>query len=114
MTENLERLPAIARQDGRIYQPRKIVAEAVSGEDEILTGVMVLGTHDPERALPLAADYIRWQLGRGYRPVYKGGGWWRDGFEGGRRVWLTDERRGRAGVWFGIEEGDPQLAAEGV
>jgi hypothetical protein len=101
------KLPPVTRQDGRIYQPRKIVAEGVGDEDEILTWVVVLGTHDAERARPLAQDYITWQLGRGHRAVSKGGGWWRDGFEGGQRAWVTDERRGRAGVWFSIEEGDP-------
>lgn len=28
------------------------------------------------------------------------GGWYRNGFDGGQRQWLSDDVRGRAGVWF--------------
>jgi hypothetical protein len=92
--------PAIQRPDGSLYRPRTISANAIVDEDEILCGVMVLGTHDVLRAQPLADQYAVWQLGSGYTAAGPLTGWWRDGFEGGRRCWVTDERRGRAGVWF--------------
>ena len=102
-------LPPITRPDGRTYRPRKVIACAIIDEDEILSGVIVFGTHDPERAAPLAQDFVTWQLGAGYAPLYSGGGWWRDGFEGGRRVWLSDDERGRAGVMFARIVEAPQL-----
>ena len=90
----------VERPDGRLYRPRKVIANAVVDDDEILTAVVVLGTHDVARAQPLADDYAAWQLGRGYVAVNPVTGWWRDGWSYGRRVWLPDPVRGRAGVWF--------------
>lgn len=98
-------LPPITRPDGRIYRPRAIKAHVLADEDDIMCGVMVTGTHDEERAASLARVLVASELGRGYEPVYSGCGWWRDGFECGRRCWVTDEVRGAAGVLFGrIEE----------
>lgn len=98
-------LPPVRRQDGRMYWPRKITAHVLAGEDEVICGVLVTGTHDEARALPLARDLVTRELGGGYGPVLSGCGWWRDGFGGGRRCWVTDEERGAAGVLFGrIEE----------
>jgi hypothetical protein len=93
-------LEPIERPDGRLYQPRKLAAHAVSGEDDFLSGVVVFGTHDPANALPLAAEYVTRQLGKGYAPAGPRAVWWRDGFESGHRCWLDDDRAGRAGVWF--------------
>lgn len=90
----------ITRPDGRPYRPRTITAHAVTDDDGVLTGVMVLGTHDPGRALPLADRYVAWQFDAGYTAAGPVTGWWRDGFDGGQRCWVTDEVRGRAGVWF--------------
>jgi len=91
---------AIARPDGTPYRPRRVTANAVNDEDELLSGVMVLGTHDLGRAQPLADDYVTWQLGAGYVAVDPVAGWWRDGYSSGRRCWVPDEKHGRAGVWF--------------
>jgi len=91
---------AITRPDGRVYRPRKVTANAVVDDDETLSGVLVLGTHDVARAQKLADDYAAWQLGTGHVAVDPEAGWWRDGFDCGRRRWLRDPEAGRAGVWF--------------
>ena len=90
----------IERPDGKPYRPRKLAAYAVTDPDDMLSGVMVLGTHDPGRAQPLADGYATWQLGSGHTAVDPVTGWWRDGFECGRRRWVADEVHGRAGVLF--------------
>jgi hypothetical protein len=58
----------------------------------------------------VAVNVIMRPNGKPYRPVkviaygvYDADecpGWWRDGFEGGRRAWVNDAEHGRAGVWF--------------
>ena len=103
----------IQRPDGKPYRPRKLVACAVTDDDDMLCGVMVLGTHDPGRAQPLADSYAVWQLGSRHVAVDPVTGWWRDGFESGRRCWVADEVHGRAGVWFReiVEAFAPVLAA---
>jgi hypothetical protein len=90
----------IQRPNGKPYRPRRVTANAIADEDQILCGVMVLGTHDQIWAQPIADEYASWQLGEGCRAAAPLPGWYRDGFEGGRRCWVTDEARGRAGVWF--------------
>lgn len=94
-------LEPVTRPDGRLYRPRNLTANAVVDDDEILTAVVVLGTHDVARAQKLADGYAAWQLGRGHVAVDPVPGWWRDGWSYGHRVWLDDPVRGRAGVWFG-------------
>jgi hypothetical protein len=108
----------IMRPNGKPYRPRKVVACAVANEDQILSGVMILGTHDVARAQPLADQYAAWQLDAGYAAAKPLEGWYREGFESGQFRWITDEVRGRAGVWFreivevppalGEAQGDPQ------
>ena len=44
-------IPPVERPNGKLYQARKIVAYVVGEEDE---GVIVLGTHDQQRAQVLA------------------------------------------------------------
>jgi hypothetical protein len=90
----------IERPNGKPYRPRRITANAVTDEDELLAGVMVLGTHDPGRAQPLADGYAVWRLGSGHVAVDPVTGWWRNGYSSGRLCWVTDEEHGRAGVWF--------------
>ena len=92
----------VTRPDGRVYRSRKVTANAVTDPDDgdMLCGVMVLGTHDYDRAKPLADDYAAWQFGRGHVATDWITGWWRDGFENGRRCWVNDPEHGRAGVWF--------------
>lgn len=93
-------LPPVRRPDGRWYVPRTLTAERVGDDDEMMTGVIVFGTHIAAVAQPLADALAARELGAGWHAVYSGGGWWRDGFEHGRRCWLTDETHGRAGVLF--------------
>lgn len=90
----------ITRPDGRIYRSRKVIAHTVVDEDEIVCGVMVLGTHDVGRAQPLADRLAADAVGRGFVAVGPETGWWRDGFESGRRRWVRDPEGGRAAVWF--------------
>ena len=90
----------IQRPDGRPYRARKLVAYSVTDEDEIVAGAVVFGTHDPQRAQSLAQEVIDRDLGGGYMPADPSLVWWRDGFVGGHRSWVTDEKRGRAAVWF--------------
>ena len=91
--------PAIQRPDGTLYRPRKITANAVTDDDEILCGVVVFGTHDIALAHPLADQYVAWQLDSGYVAAEPCTVWWRDGFDGGRRMWLTDEEHGAPGCF---------------
>lgn len=95
-----DQIPVVTRPNGKPYRPRRITANAVADEDQNLCGVIVLGTHDQLRAQPLADEYARWQLGEGCKAAEPRCGWYRDAFEGGGRRWVTDEERGRAGVWF--------------
>jgi hypothetical protein len=113
--EGLIPLIPVTRPDGRIYRPRKIVACAVADEDELLSGVVVLGTHDAGRAQPLADAYACWQLGTGYVATDPETGWFREGYEAGRPMWVRDENKGRAGVFFhGIAEVPPGTADGGL
>ena len=90
-------LEPIERPNGELYRPRKIVAYVVGEEDE---GVIVLGTHDRELAQEMADTMARYVAGGGYVAGDWVTGWYRDGFECGNRAWVTDEARGRAGVYF--------------
>jgi hypothetical protein len=91
---------AIQRPNGKFYRPRKVIAACVVDADEIIAGVMILGTHDLDRAQPLADQYAAWQLDSGYAAARPLPGWYREGFAGGQLRWITDEVHGRAGVWF--------------
>jgi hypothetical protein len=87
----------ITRPNGKPYRSRRVTAQAIGEEDE---GVLVLGTHDLARAQALADQTAKRIAGSGYVAADPWRGWWRDGFENGRRSWVTDEVRGRAGVLF--------------
>jgi hypothetical protein len=91
---------SIARPSGKAYQPRKCVAYPVTDGDYEPVGVLVLGTHDTARAQLLADDWVAFYVDGGCVAVDPVTGWWRDGFGCGGRRWVTDEIRGRAGVWF--------------
>lgn len=103
-------LAPVTRPDGRVYRPRKIVACAVADDDECLSGVTVLGTHDMTIAQREADWYAQWQLGRGSAALDPETGWFREGYEDGRPMWIRDPVKGRAGVMFReVREGpDPQ------
>ena len=90
----------IIRPNGRLYRPRKVVGNAVSDEDGFVTGIVVLGTHDVERAKKLADSCAAGWAGCGFVAARPEMGWFRLGFEAGELVWLTDETQGRAGVMF--------------
>jgi len=90
----------LTRPDGRLYRPRKVTGHAVNDDDEIVCGIMILGTHDAGRAQPLADKCAAMWAGNGFVATCPVTGWWRDGFQGGRRCWVDDPVQGRAGVWF--------------
>lgn len=94
----------IMRPDGKPYRPRKVVAWPVADADEMTSGVMVLGTHDIERARKLADECAAAWAGGGCVAIEPETGWFREGYESGRLMWLRDEVRGRAGVWFRFRE----------
>jgi hypothetical protein len=93
-------MTTLTRPNGKPFRPRKVVAHAVTDTDDLLSGVMVLGTHDIPRAQKLADQYIPYWLESGYTAADPLTGWWRDGFDCGQRRWIRDEEHGRAGVWF--------------
>ena len=95
---------AITRPNGKPYRPRKVTGHAVADEDDMVVAVVVLGTHDVERARPLAEDCVRAWVDGSYTAVNPVTGWWRDGFDMGQRCWVADPVRGRAGVWFKVAE----------
>ena len=90
----------ITRPNGRPYRPRKVVAREVADAEEMTSGVMVLGTHDIERARKLADKCAAAWVDGGYVAAEPEAGWFREGYEYGRPMWLRDEVHGRAGVWF--------------
>lgn len=104
-------LPVIERPDGRPYRPRKVAAYPVTDGDEMTSGVMVLGTHDIERARPLADSCAAAWADAGCTAGAPEAGWFRLGYESGRLTWLRDAVRGRAGVWFREITEDPRGAA---
>lgn len=87
----------IVRPNGKLYRPRKIVVFVVGEEDE---GVLVLGTHDEQRAQVLADQMAAYVAGADFVAASPETGWYRDGFECGERRWVSDEERGRPGVYF--------------
>lgn len=111
----LAELEEIARPDGRLYRPRKVTAAPVFDGDEIESGVIVFGTHDIGRAQPLADQVAMSAAGSSFRAARPVTVWWRDGFEGGRRNWVDDPVKGRAGVWFReLAETCPQDVPDGI
>lgn len=95
-----DQLVPVTRPDGRVYRPRKIIAYPVADADEMTSGVMVLGTHDTERARVLADRCAAAWVDGGYVAAEPETGWFREGYEAGRLMWLRDEEKGRAGVWW--------------
>lgn len=99
-------LPPVRRPNGKWYWPRKVNGNAVCDENDNLVAVLVLGTHDVERARPLAEDCARAWTDDDGTAASPGAGWWRDGMRDSRRWWEYDEIRGRAGVWFEVVESE--------
>lgn len=93
-------LPAITRPNGKVYRPRKLVAHAWEDQHGYAgAGAVVFGTHDENRARPLALRVCgHWYGTTSVRVI--GSAWWRDGYEHGERCWVADDEAGRAGVMF--------------
>lgn len=106
MSANPERLPVIMRPNGKPYRPRGIRTAHWDNEDTC--GVIILGTHDIEMALPLAAGGCQYYFGSQYA-IKPEVAWFRQGMERGDPVWFRDEKRGRAGVMFTASD-DPEEA----
>lgn len=92
----------VRRPNGKLYQSRLgVVAHEIDSDgDGIATGVLVLGTHDRERAQALADEVARRVAGPGFVAASPETGWYRDGISHGERRWAFDEVHGRAGVLF--------------
>jgi len=52
-------LPSVTRDNGTVYTPRTIRAVLIGPEDDAPEAVMVLGTHDVDRARTVAAEEAR-------------------------------------------------------
>ena len=100
-------LPTIRRPNGKVYRPRKIVVEPWENDDylaEYSVGVLVFGTHDIDRARPLANDFIKSQWGNELWAMNPFRTWVRNGFADGGTARFHDEERGRACVQFDAGE----------
>lgn len=110
------KLPAIERPNGKTYQPRKVVAHRWENDDDWYEGcgVVVLGTHDVERAHRLAQECCEYWFSMSFA-VSPEVGWFRLGYGGasaGDPVWLHDAVRGRAGVMFTASEDPPSSSVD--
>jgi hypothetical protein len=98
-----DRPPPIERPNGKLYRPRGVVAHRWENPDAPWAdecGVIVIGTHDIERARPLATEAIqRWFDADmiAVRPVVD---WYRLTYHYGAMTWKRDPVRGGAGVEF--------------
>lgn len=90
----------VTRPNGKLYRPRKVTGHAVANEDDEVTAIIVLGTHDITRAQALANQCAAAWVDGGYVAVDPITGWFRNGYEYGCRAWVDDPGHGRAGVWF--------------
>lgn len=91
----------IVRPNGQPYRPRKVVVESWENDGEDC-GCIVLGTHDIERAQPLADEACEaWHGMPATRPEL---GWWRLGYQYGELRWSNDPVKGRAGVYFTADD----------
>lgn len=111
--------PAIQRPNGRWYQPRSIRVDSWENDGWAdypnLCGAVVLGTHDVERARPLAEKHIRDQFDDDLCAIKPEVGWWRLGLDltcygSDGYMWVRDRERGAAGVWWSADYptgGDP-------
>lgn len=105
-------MKTLVRPNGKAYRPRKGVR--VVGWDSRISGfnddygVLVLGTHDLDRARH-AAFLTRYNEEDQY-PVNPTVGWWRNSFGyGGDPWWVEDPARGMAGVMWTYVEDKPKV-----
>ncbi len=105
--------PPIVRPNGKLYKPTKVIAYAWDNRDvtDDECGIVVLGTHDVDRARRLAESALDWPLGLGmpyYIATKADIGWFRQGYNSWGPAWISDEVRGRAGVMFWATDDDPE------
>jgi hypothetical protein len=93
-------LAAIERPNGKLYRPRKINCYPVADEDDFVTAVIVFGTHDVERARPLADSSVKTWADSDYTAGNPETGWWRQAMRNGDLFWVDAPVTGRAGVRF--------------
>jgi hypothetical protein len=92
----------ITRPNGKIYRPRKVVCHSWENDPGFEEGVVILGTHDVEACRAFATEMVQYWI-KGEVADNPRVGWFRDGFESGRRMWVDDPVRGAAGVmWDGV------------
>jgi hypothetical protein len=97
MQDTIDLVP-VTRPNGKTYRPRK-PPRAYECEDQRygLSGVVVLGTHDIERAARLANGLLDEPVSLYPRRRE----WLRDGMSSGERQWMQDEVHGAPCVVFG-------------
>lgn len=95
-----DQLPVVMRPNGTPYQPRKLVVESWDNQDSHGgdCGVFVLGTHNTDRAYPLAADAVHAFFGGELDATKPELCWVRSGYQHGEPSWVHDDVRGRAAV----------------
>lgn len=92
-------LEPVTRPNGKVYHPRVLRTEILYDEDAIECQILVLGTHDIDRAQVLA-EQVR--LSDWFCTENPCTGWWRQTVRNYDRYWEYDETRGAAGVSFDI------------
>jgi hypothetical protein len=104
----------ITRPNGKIYQPRLIRAYVTYTGYPEDDGVIVLGTHDPDEALPYAQRALDYSPLSGCYPAKCSNGWWRSTIRNHEPFWEWDEVRGAAGVCFEVtDDEDTRYEVEG-
>lgn len=99
MTDHL-----FTRPNGKPYRPRTSGLRAHAWENPgDSRGVVVIGTLDPEQAMPLGWESAAYWYGDAdtSQLVAPRPGWWRDGYDGRHEpAWIRDDDRGAPGVMF--------------
>jgi hypothetical protein len=111
-----DRLPVIMRPNGQPYRPRTVIAHhwEIEGHLSESRGVVVLGTHDLDRARALATEAIVYWFDDRLTACKPEPGWYRLALRHGEPTWIHDEVNGRAGIMFtAIEEQVPSAVERG-
>jgi hypothetical protein len=106
----------ILRPNGKVYRARAAVRahswenlDTFSGDEQ---GLLVLGTHDLERAQNFANEMVAYWYGSNFPATLLSQGWFRLGYQYGDIRWVADELTGRPGFSFQTAESSrAQLAA---
>jgi hypothetical protein len=97
------------RPNGKVYRPRRARLTAQPwGDVGNLDGhgVIVFGTLDPDAAREFAETAMAHYSGENVKAVDPIPGWWRSGYTSFGPTWVTDDVRGRPGVYFTAEGSD--------